>query len=590
MPIDAAAQTAPYAPRNFAGLARLGGRALIRRAIAPLPAGLPHPAAFRVRGTGLPLAWPALPGTGDAAELYRGRFRFRGTAVESSGRVIFDHQIASEDWMRELHAFGWLQALLEPERQLWRVFARTLVSDWQDRAQRLPAVSRAPAVLAARVINWTACAPQLLNGAPEGFAEKFFRSLTWQTRRLSRRALRGASPLERLHARIALCWASLGLEGLEGIRESAFARLEAELARQMLPDGGHVSRSPAVLLHIAALLSPLREALNEARLAVPPVLSATLERALPMLRLFRHGDGGLTLLGGVNDPAAGQLAAILEADAVAGKPLSHAPHSGYARLAQGASVLIADIGRPPAPGVKTAALSVGAFEFSHGPARIITSCGAPRVPSERWSRVARLTAAHSAAILGDLNAGRIYDNRLTTALFRGPALIGPARLSAAVRETSHGSLLDVAHDAYSPASGFRHERRLFLAPEGLDLRGQDTFIPDEKARVARETPFAIRFHLHPSLTATMARDGASVMLVLADKSAWTFSARDGMIRLEESVYLASGGGLRRTMQIVVEGMARAEETTICWRLRRMSAAPRRKRRKAEAATPELPLR
>jgi uncharacterized heparinase superfamily protein len=67
-------------------------------------------------------------------------------------------------------------------------------------------------------------------------------------------------------------------------------------------------------------------------------------------------------------------------------------------------------------------------------------------------------------------------------------------------------------------------------------------------------PFAVRFHLHPSVKATVSQDGASVMLVLPDRNGWRFSARGGRLRLEDSVYLLGRGGPRRTQQIVVSGV------------------------------------
>ena len=578
------------APRGLVGLAGLALRSMVESLQGRLARVMPRPVTFRVRGLAMPLPKIAPARGGIAQEMYRGHFSFHGKTFACNGRVVFDLDVADDAWLAALHGFDWLHGLTAKGRFLWRVFARSLISDWEERNGRLPAAAMRPEVMARRIMNWICAAPGLLEGAPEDFGRLFFNSLTWQIKKLSRRGLRGSTAYERMMVRLALAHAAVGLQGLEQIRTGVLRRLAEELRRQILPDGGHVSRSPAILLDIVTHLAPLREALEKAKLPIPEDLGNALERAMPMLRFFSHGDGGLVLFNGVSDPACGPLAAVLAADRIGGRPLSHAPHSGYGRLSQGVGLVVADVGRPPAPGLNPdAALSVAAFEFSHGPMRIITNCGAPRIPSRAWRRAARLSSAHSTVTMGGQEAGRILDNALTQALFRGAALTGPGRLQAQVRETSGGSLLEVSHDAFARGCGFVHTRRLFLAPDGQDLRGEDVFAPAMENRPPREVPFVIRFHLHPSVDASLSRDGNSIVLRLADKSGWTFSARGGRVRLEESVLLAAEKGLRRTVQIVVEGAAGQSGNTVKWFLRRMEEAPRRKKRAGKEACPQLPL-
>ncbi len=576
-------------PGSMAGLAGRAVRALLARLSDSVLRLLPRPLPLRVRGLAHPPAPVPAGGVHDAAALYQGRFSFAGRTVECDGRVIFDHDVSDSAWLRELHGFGWLRALLDSERRLMTVFARTLVGDWQERAARLPSEALEPAVAARRLMHWIAAAPVLVGGAPGGFEQAFFRSLAWQTRRLARMSRRRMLPHERMLAALAQAHAALGLAGLEGMREQALARLAEELEWQILPDGGHVSRSPAVLLEIIAFLLPLRDAVAQARLPLPEGISGALERALPMLRFFRHGDGGLALLGGVADPAPGLLTAVLEADPVAGRPLSRAPHSGYLRMQQGAGLVIVDGGRAVAPGVHPdAPLSVAAFEFSHGPFRIVTSCGAPRIPQPDWRAAARLTAAHSTMSVNGHDAGRILSGRIVEALFGTPVLTGPAEVRADCRETAGGSLAEVVHDGFARCCGLMHERRLFLMPDGVELRGEDVLVP-AGGPASGDDVFTLRFHLHPSVRATLSRDGASIMLTLPDRSGWKFSARGGRLRLEESVLLASGRGLRRTVQIVVEGGVKSDGARVNWFLKRIAQGGRRRRARKEGEMPELPL-
>jgi uncharacterized heparinase superfamily protein len=87
----------------------------------------------------------------------------------------------------------------------------------------------------------------------------------------------------------------------------------------------------------------------------------------------------------------------------------------------------------------------------------------------------------------------------------------------------------------------------------------------------KRIPFAVRFHVHPDIRASMAQDGASVILLLPSGDGWRFRATGGSVSLEESVYLGSGDAVRRTEQIVVSGDFSGDPTRIQWALRHVPA-------------------
>ena len=56
--------------------------------------------------------------------------RFAGHVVEAAGESPFDVWPPSEDWLRELHSFGWLRHLRAADTPLARSNARAVVEDW----------------------------------------------------------------------------------------------------------------------------------------------------------------------------------------------------------------------------------------------------------------------------------------------------------------------------------------------------------------------------------------------------------------------------------------------------------------------------
>ena len=111
----------------------------------------------------------------------------------------------------------------------------------------------------------------------------------------------------------------------------ATKRLADELDRQILPDGGHISRNPGALIELLVDLLPLRQAFTARNIPPPPALLNAIDRMMPMLRFFRHGDGNFALFNGMGPTPTDLLTTILAYDDARGTPVANAPHSGYQR-------------------------------------------------------------------------------------------------------------------------------------------------------------------------------------------------------------------------------------------------------------------
>ena len=77
--------------------------------------------------------------------------------------------------------------------------------------------------------------------------------------------------------------------------------------------------------------------------------------------------------------------------------------------------------------------------------------------------------------------------------------------------------------------------------------------------------FAARFHLHPSVHASQAQGGTSVLMRLSKGAGWQFQASGGTITLQESVYLNGHSKPKRSNQIVVSGPLNGVGAQIKWR-------------------------
>jgi uncharacterized heparinase superfamily protein len=526
-----------------------------------------------------------------ASEIYAGRFAFAGKVVVCDGRSPFELIPPSEEWATALLGFGWLRHLRAADSSITRANARALVDEWITVQGAWNEVAWRPDVLSRRIITWLCQAPLVLNDADPAFYRKFMRSLTRQVHYLRHAVGSTRDGAPRLQALTALAYAALCIVGQQRHLRSASRRLADELDRQILPDGGHISRNPGVLIEILLDILPLRQVFAARNVPPPPALLNAIDRMMPMLRFFRHGDGSFALFNGMGPTSPDLLMTILAYDDARGAPVASAAHSGYQRLELGDGLVLMDAGEPPPVAVSQEAhAGCLSFEFSHRQQRIVVNCGLPANGRESWREVARATAAHSTVTFHDTSSCRfVASGSFKRLLLGAPVISGPTHVVASRTESDHEVTLRASHDGYVAPFGFVHERTLTLGEGGSRLDGEDVFTPADGRSAPRNKPddFALRFHLHPAVKANRLTDGHGVLLVMPSREVWTFDAYEDRVELEESVHLAGTDGPRRTLQIVIYGQAR-QAPRLRWTFARSAAAAPTSRR-GGGEEPELPL-
>lgn len=561
---------------------RLVGREIGRAARSAILHLSSAPSAFaRLRPTGLVIA-PQDLRTSDATlagDIYAGLFVFAGRALATGGRSPFDFTPPSPEWGEALYGFGWLRHLSAADSALARSNARAFVQDYlAGRGDR--DIADRPAVAARRLISLLSQSPLVLEGADHAFYQAFLKGIGRCVRRLDTALRHGIPPRQRLAAAVALTYAGLCCDGFEPVLRRGVRLLSRELTRQILADGGHRSRDPAAVQELLLDLLPLRQSFLSRDIAPPDPLLVAIDRMLPFLRLLRHGDASLGHHNGMGATEADQLATLLIYDGALARPLMHAPHTGYARLEAGRTLLVADIGPAP-PLVYSTVAGAGclSFELSSGAQRLVVNCGMP-ASGDEMRQLARTTAAHSTAVLGTASSCRFLNppgpgfahpiaawlrHRIGPVILRGPLRVPVERGSA----PDGTAVLAASHDGYLAGFGLIHERRWRLAPAGDLLEGEDAFRrPEREGRArgaGRPVEAAIRFHLHPSLR--VSREGRAVRLQGAGGEAWLFETEATDPVIEESVFFAASNGARRTEQIVLH-LKVADGTRLAWRFRR----------------------
>jgi len=526
-----------------------------------------------------------------AAEIYAGRFAFAGKVVICDGHSPFEITPPTNEWAVNVLGFGWLRHLRAADSAITRANARALVDEWITLQGSWNAIAWRPDILSRRIIAWLCQSPMLLNDADVRFYRRFMRSLVKQIRYLRHNVYATREGVPRLQAVMALTYAALCLAGQGRHLRKATRRLVDEMEKQILPDGGHISRNPDALVEILLDLLPLRQAFSSRNLSPPTAVIRAVDRMMPMLRFFRHGDGNFAQFNGMGATQPDLLATALAYDDARGSPVANAPYSGYQRVDAGGAVLLTDTGRaPPLALSYEAHAGCLSFELSSKGQRIIVNCGIPTTNRETWRQVARATAAHSTITFNDTSSCRFLESAPLRRLLGGaPIISGPSNVQVSRDDRGDAVVLHASHDGYADRCNVIVHRSLLLAADGSRLDGEDSFEPPDADSLPDEKhdDFAVRFHLHPSIKANRLTDGHGVMLLMPDREVWNFNAYEDRVEIEESVYLAGADGPRRTAQIVIYGHAR-KVPRVRWTLSHVAPAAPGERAKPEHQ-PELPL-
>lgn len=503
----------------------------------------------------------------EADSILRRRFRFAGEVVDITQGSVFDCRPPSVAWTAALHGFEWLPALSGAGGDASRDVAARLITEWLQRYAHYGEPAWLPEVTARRLVQIFSHGRFVIANSDMLWRSKLFVSLREQSAVLGRIADEAPAGLPRLESAVAdlLCCACLD-DDPRRLR-SALERLEREVTLQLLPDGGHISRSPEELFCAYRQIVMALDALAVLAEPVPAWLRSTHDRMAPMLRFFRHGDGAVALFNGGGECDARMIAALLARDEVRGQPFQHAPHSGYQRLAAVRALAIMDCGAPPqGPNSTHAHAGCLAFEFGSGVHRIVVNCGSEKEASARWNGTLRSTAAHSTVTLADTSMLPILAPGFARNLL-GPRLAESTSIPQTGRgETSLGWRVEASHDYYVPDFGIVHRREITLSPRGTKLTGCDYLLPE--SRESRRVPFAVRFHIHPDVRVSPSMSG-DILLKLPNGEGWRFR-QGATAQIEESVYVGQGSA-RRSEQIVIGGEVSDKPVEIAWAFEQIGA-------------------
>lgn len=256
---------------------------------------------------------------------------------------------------------------------------------------------------------------------------------------------------------------------------------------------------------------------------------------------------------------------------------------GFARLADGRVTVIADAA-PPMLGPRSTRAHAGtlSFELTSGEEPVIVNCGSGTRFDPEWRIVGRATDSHSTLCIEGHASARFAPDAGMGADERPPLAEGPGEVLVQEQETIAGHGLTMSHDGWRRSHGLTHLRNLTLEDGGTLLRGEDALaafnaadraaLDEVYGRLPSDTGlrYAIRFHLHPDVKASLDMGGTAVSLTLKSGETWVFRhSGNGTLALKPSLYFDSRRlKPRATKQIVLSSRMKGYGTVVGWSLAR----------------------
>ncbi len=515
-------------------------------------------------------------------QLMAGNFRFGGALIDAPGESPWSLTPPNAVFRDALHGFSWLGDLAALPDAEGRERAQAWVLEWARKYGKGSGPGWTPDLTGRRQIRCISHALFLLNGMPRTENRVLHKTLGRQAVFLQTRWQHATPGLARFEALTGLVYSACALLGMEKQLAPALDALVRECAREIDPQGGIATRNPEDLLEVFILLTWVSQLLEDAGHSPVPAVDAAIERIAPTLRSLRHMDGSLARAHGGGRGAPGRLVTALvqsrtRPTKVAGLAM------GFSRLEQGQVSIIADAAAPMlgqrSTGAHAASLS---FEMTVGEDPLIVNCGPGARFDPEWRLMGRATDSHSTLGIEGYASARFGPGASHRGDERPPLVDGPSEVLAREQDTETGKGVTLSHDGWRRTHGLTHLRNLTLEDNGTLLRGEDAlaaFAPEDRTaldaayrRVPDDTGlrYAIRFHLHPEVRATVDLGGSAVSLTLPSGETWVFRhSCAAELSIKPSVYFDSRRlSPRATKQIVLSARMKGYGVVLGWSLSR----------------------
>ena len=510
---------------------------------------------------------PGNPARGEA--WLNGDYSLPGAIVHAPGNNPFYLRPPNEEWAMSLQSFDWLQHIIALNTPKTNTIAVQAILDWITYTTLSNRLAWRSEIVARRLMVWSQALPFLMPLMTTIDRAKVLASMGTQARYLEHMVESTLPGYMRIVSACGLTYSAFAITGGGGRLQTGIRILCRELKKQILQDGGHISREPKLLAQILMDLTAIRHAMQQRQIEVPQDINTSCNLISSAIDFYCYPDGQFCVFNGSTQGEKSLIDAAKKLKQKKSKGFQYATSSGYQKLTSGQSHIMMDVGKTPAASYRQQAhVAPLAFEFTHNAQRIFVNCGPNLVNGNEWREASRTPAAHNTLSFPSLSSNFFLKSEFSKKMLG--TRLSALNLKCVARriEDPGGTWLEASHNLFAKLNGYSHHRRIYLMTDGYDFRGEDSLLPSGKTQTPSK--FVIRFHLHPDINVSASSDGKSVLLAYKKGPGWIFlcsGAHLGNMQVMESVYMGAHGYPVRSNQIVLTGMPDTNGAFINWGLK-----------------------
>jgi uncharacterized heparinase superfamily protein len=455
-------------------------------------------------------------------------------------------QYQQTPYFTKIHQFDFLSDLKALGGDIGRKTARLLTQAWMDDFEKYHHATWSPTITAHRLVNWMTVYPYAFETATDEFIDDLHASIYKQFQHLHHSLDHDtdATPYERFDILWGLIVIANHCPQLATHHFDSWLHLLKGAVEDISnPDDGLITPNLDQWVIFASQLLTLKQSLSSTHIKIPLWLDKRIETITRALNLFNRGDKALPSFHGTLSMPKNDLDKLTRLSNIRLRRTDTVfKDSGYSAIRKGKTTAIINHGI----GIHA---SPNAFELSHGPHPLIVNCGT-HITDPQWADSLRGINAHSTVSIDGLEPD--YD------------LIAPMNVTM---ESMNGACLWCGTcEGYKKSHHVTHTRRLYLDKDGYDFRGEDLLV---RSFALKPITAMARFHLHPSVKASLIKNGTAILIQIPSGAGWIFEAAHCLIALEPSVYTGADGlTVRKTSQIILTAAMDDLSHQIKWAIRR----------------------
>ncbi len=484
-------------------------------------------------------------------QIFQGKFTFSGYNFDLRDNIPWE-QNSPKEWQNEFHSFFWINHLRATNSVAASKFTQMIINKWISEYSKWDEFSWNLLLIAKRLESWSINFNFISEAADTTFLNRFKNSFLRQSKHLLRWSNLYKNNIDRLQIGLTIFLIGV-VTNKKKISTKGLKQVEIEIDKSYENKKLFNCSNSSQVLNVLRLLSFFNSINNQTYNFNLKNLEKLIYNSAEIISSLKHNDDAMSIFNGSYEEkeALSQILSNLNLKSKI-SPLSSINELGFERININRLLLILKTNKFNSSKSYLGPLS---FEFSSGKQRLIVNCGTFAGENLEWKNSSLTNHAYSTITINNTNPEFVDEQKYIEPPLRG--------------NEENNTWVELRHHGYRKKFGLIHVRRIHTFYDGMEISGNDSVITLENFDYNKKNVAVLRFHLHPSISASIIGNNKEVLLRINKSQGWLFKVNSSRTKVEESVYMGNRGIMKRSQQILVELDIVAQKHELLWKFIRL---------------------